>query len=223
MNIIRLGTDEAGRGPLAGNVVSATVFSFSSEHESLLKNFNVTDSKKLTKRKRRKILDTLGFKVESLESNKVIKIKEGLFVVISIGSPRLIEQINILAATLKTMRDSCLLGLSDFKINEFDQIQWNIDGNKSPVTSKNELSMFPKNININPIIKGDSKDIYIGLASIFAKEFRDYEMEIANKKYPQYEFDKHSGYPTKKHLESLKKFGPCEIHRRTFKGVKELI
>ena len=67
-----------------------------------------------------------------------------------------------------------------------------------------------------PIIKGDEKSYSIACASILAKVHRDRLMLEMDKKYPQYEFKNHKGYGTKKHIELLKKFGKCDIHRNTF-------
>ena len=66
------------------------------------------------------------------------------------------------------------------------------------------------------VVKGDSRSANIAAASILAKVSRDrYMLEMAQK-YPEYEFEKHKGYPTKRHYELLRKYGPCPIHRRTF-------
>lgn len=70
------------------------------------------------------------------------------------------------------------------------------------------------------IIKGDQKSVSIAAASILAKVERDRYMIEVGKKYPEYGFDKHKGYPTKKHLEALKTYGPCPIHRKSFNPVK---
>ena len=67
-----------------------------------------------------------------------------------------------------------------------------------------------------PIIKGDAKSISIGAASIVAKVTRDRMMAEFDVKYPGYEFAKNKGYGTAAHIEGLKKYGPCEIHRRSF-------
>ena len=67
-----------------------------------------------------------------------------------------------------------------------------------------------------PIIKGDAKSISIGAASIVAKVTRDRMMAEFDEKYPGYEFAKNKGYGTAAHIEGLKKYGPCEIHRRSF-------
>lgn len=67
-----------------------------------------------------------------------------------------------------------------------------------------------------PIVKGDAKSYSIACASILAKVYRDRLMEELDNKYPEYNFKKHKGYGTKEHIENLKKFGKCEIHRNTF-------
>ena len=66
------------------------------------------------------------------------------------------------------------------------------------------------------IIKGDALSYNIAAASILAKVYRDKLMENLDKKYPEYNFAKHKGYGTKAHIEALKKYGKCEIHRETF-------
>jgi ribonuclease HII len=73
------------------------------------------------------------------------------------------------------------------------------------------------------IIKGDSKSISIAAASILAKVTRDRIMIEYDKQYPEYGFKKHKGYPTKQHKEALKKYGPCPIHRRSFKPVQDVL
>ncbi len=67
-----------------------------------------------------------------------------------------------------------------------------------------------------PIIKGDAKSYSIAAASILAKVYRDRLMEELDAKYPEYNFKKHKGYGTKEHIEALKKYGKCPIHRDTF-------
>jgi ribonuclease HII len=71
------------------------------------------------------------------------------------------------------------------------------------------------------VVKGDSLSFSIAAASILAKVARDRYIEEADKLYPQYGFALHKGYGTKAHLEAIAKFGPCPIHRLTFKGVRE--
>lgn len=71
-------------------------------------------------------------------------------------------------------------------------------------------------VNSSYAVKGDSKSASIACASIVAKVYRDNLMKQYAKKYPQYHFEKNSGYGSKEHIDAIKKFGPCEIHRRSF-------
>lgn len=74
-----------------------------------------------------------------------------------------------------------------------------------------------------PIIKGDAKSASIAAASIMAKVTRDRIMAQYHSMYPQYGFDRHKGYGTKAHIEKLSQYGPCDIHRKTFNKVKDLL
>ena len=66
------------------------------------------------------------------------------------------------------------------------------------------------------MVKGDSRSASIAAASILAKVSRDRYMEEMAQRYPQYEFQRHKGYPTKLHYERLREYGPCPIHRRSY-------
>lgn len=72
------------------------------------------------------------------------------------------------------------------------------------------------------IVKGDGKSLSIATASIFAKVTRDRWMREAAERYPEYGFERHKGYGTKAHLEALRKYGPCPLHRRSFQPVAQL-
>jgi ribonuclease HII len=72
-----------------------------------------------------------------------------------------------------------------------------------------------------PVVKGDLRCRTIAAASVLAKVYRDQRMASYHLLYPQYNFASHKGYATREHLESLRRWGPCPVHRRTFKGVKE--
>ena len=85
-----------------------------------------------------------------------------------------------------------------------------VDGNKSPY--------FP--VESKAVIKGDETVLAIGAASIIAKVFRDGLMEELGKKYPDYDFEKNKGYPTKSHIQTLGAIGPCAQHRNSFAPVK---
>jgi len=126
-----------------------------------------------------------------------------LSVGISAVSNRTIDEINILNASLLAMKNA----INKLKIKPDIVL---VDGNKIPNSGFFEI----------PIKKGDSKSLSIAAASILAKYIRDKIMEKYSKLYPEFLFHIHKGYPTKKHKELIKIYGPCKIHRRTFKGVK---
>jgi len=117
-----------------------------------------------------------------------------------------IDLLNILRATLKAM----VLAVESLPLSP-DFIL--IDGNQTlhfPVPQK-------------PIRKGDQICNSIAAASIVAKVTRDRMMFECHQKYPQYNFAKHKGYGTKEHRKAIETFGICELHRKTFRGVKEYL
>ncbi len=73
------------------------------------------------------------------------------------------------------------------------------------------------------LVKGDSRSISIACASIVAKVTRDRIMQACHRRFPHYGFDRHKGYPTAAHKKALASHGPCPLHRKTFKGVRELL
>jgi ribonuclease HII len=179
------GIDEAGRGPLAGPVVSAAVIIPIS-----LQIPGISDSKKLSPQKRECLYEKIYDSAVSVG--------------IGIVDPFEIDRINILQAALLSMamavenlapQPDCLLIDGTFLIS----------------------STLPQ----EAIPKGDALSASIAAASIVAKVTRDRLMERYHEDYPQFEFSKHKGYPTKAHKQAIQKFGCCPIHRRTFKGVKE--
>lgn len=114
-----------------------------------------------------------------------------------------IDRINIFQAAMLAMKRA--VGLLAVRPDE----AW-IDGNHCP-----ELDCRSR-----AIVDGDAKHKMISAASILAKTARDAEMCALHERFPQYGFDRHKGYSTPEHFESLAKFGPCEIHRRSFEPVK---
>lgn len=202
-----IGCDEVGRGPIAGPVNACAVRIESSKLVDELLAINVTDSKKLTEKKRKKILKLLGIDIDKLELNRVYKINyagEKIGFCIAEHSPEEIDNMNILKASLSAMKNA-----SEKLINTGDKIL--VDGNK----------IFSSETVIEAVVKGDSKSTAIGLASIIAKVFRDEKMKEYDRKFPGYGLANHAGYPTKEHKFAVEKLGPTPIHRKTFKGVKE--
>ena len=179
------GIDEAGRGPLAGPVVAASVIL---PEDSRVRGLN--DSKKLSEKKRNLIYQIIRQKAVAIG--------------IGITYENIIDQINILQAAKAAMADSVsrLSCKPDFLL---------IDGNQKIA------SMIPQ----LTIVKGDALSASIAAASVVAKVTRDRMMIHYDDIYPQYGFSKHKGYGTQDHLKNINKFGPCKIHRKTFKGVKE--
>lgn len=174
------GIDEAGRGPLAGPVCAAAVIlPIGLEIEGL------NDSKKLSEKKREALYDIITEKAVAYS--------------IALVDEKTIDEINILQATFKAMRNA-VEGLSvkpDIAL---------IDGNQKPGLS----------IEQRTIVKGDAKSMSVAAASILAKVTRDRLMIKLDKEYPEYQFAKHKGYGTKLHYECLEKYGVSPVHRRTF-------
>ena len=203
-----IGCDEVGRGPIAGPVNACAV---SLSDESLidyLKSINVTDSKKLSEKKRANILKVLEINILKVKPNISYEMKTEYgsfsFCVTELDNKK-IDKINILQASLLAMKQA-----SDVLIRDKKDIVL-IDGNK----------VFESEVETSAVIKGDSKMVCIGLASIIAKVFRDEKMKKYALKYPGYFLQKNAGYPTKEHKLAVEKLGVTPIHRKTFKGVKE--
>lgn len=188
-----LGVDEAGRGPLAGPVVSAAAWVnpevFKKEFE--LKNL-IRDSKKLSEKQREEIYKYIIKSDDFLVSTKSI-------------SHKTIDKINILQASLLSMRLAAEELSEKIKTNK--KIYVLLDGNKKVPKLEFDQRLF---------VKGDQNIFSIAVASICAKVYRDRLMNDYHKKHPQYGFNKHRGYGTKLHFENLKKYGPCQIHRKSF-------
>jgi len=189
------GIDEAGCGPLAGPVVACVVILPRDYFNPL-----IYDSKMLHPSTRKKIFQEI--------LNNAIEIGVG------ICSNEEIDKLNIRNATRKAMERA----LEDIEIQP-DVVL--IDGNVFD-TNYNMLNSNGKRVIFKNIIKGDRRSITIASASIVAKVLRDEMMSEYEKLYPNFKFSKHKGYPTKEHIQELRKFGPTEIHRKTFKQVKQL-
>ena len=180
-----IGTDEAGRGPLCGPVVTAAVSLFTEIP-------GINDSKKLSEKKRLELVPLI--------------VQNSFWAVYSV-LPKVIDEMNILHASL--------FGMSLCAKRVMRKTEQNcvvlIDGNKKTGQFENEIS----------VVKGDAKSINIAAASILAKTYRDRIMDKWDKIYPEYHLSSHKGYPTAEHYEILKKIGPCEIYRKSFKLVKK--
>ena len=128
-----------------------------------------------------------------------IIMREAISVGVGIISPSRIDEINILQATYEAMREA----IQKLTI--------------TPDILLNDAVTIPRiDIAQVPIIKGDAKSLTIGAASIIAKVTRDRMMIEYADIFPEYGFEKHKGYGTAAHIQALKEFGPCPIHRRSF-------
>ena len=153
----------------------------------------LTDSKKLTEKKR----DLYAAYIK----------EHALAYGIGIVSPEEIDKINILEASRKAM----MIAIAEVR-------------KKIPVDYiLSDAMKMDLDIPVLPIIKGDAKSINIAAASVIAKVTRDAMMYEFDKKYPEYGFAKHKGYPTKKHLEAISKYGIFDGYRLTYGPVKEIL
>ncbi len=184
--VLECGTDEAGRGCLAGPVTAAAVI--------LPENFSLhllNDSKQLSEKTREQLkpmieAQAISFAVTHLE-------------------PLVIDEINILNASIKAMQESIL------KLNPIPEYII-VDGNRFK-----PLNQIP----YTTIIKGDSKYLSIAAASVLAKTYRDEYMDKIHEEFPMYNWKKNKGYPTAEHREAIKKYGTTKYHRMSFRLLPE--
>ena len=178
------GVDEVGRGPLVGNVVAAcVVLPLNYQLEGL------TDSKKLSAKKREQFYDIL--------------MKDALAIGIGEISPKVIDEVNIYQATKLAMKEAIE------KANEKLKLEYILI----------DAMPLELEIPTTSIIKGDSKSLSIAAASVIAKVTRDRELCELDKKYPMYDFANNKGYGTKKHLEEISTYGICKYHRLSYAPV----
>ena len=183
---IETGTDEAGRGCLAGPVTAAAVILPAHFENSIL-----NDSKQLSEKAREKLRpiieeQAVSFAVTHLE-------------------PLIIDEINILNASIKAMQDSIL------KLNPKPEYII-VDGNRfKPVAD----------IPYSCIVKGDAKFMSIAAASVLAKTYRDEYMNKIHEEFPMYNWKQNKGYPTQEHREAIRKYGVTKYHRMSFRLLPE--
>ena len=181
------GVDEVGRGPLIGPVVAACcVLNDDFYLEGL------TDSKKLSEKKREKFYDYI--------------IQNSVYGIGIIG-PEKIDEVNIYEATKLAMKKA------------IKEVQ------KQVPLEHVLIDAMPLSLDVETtsIIKGDSKSISIAAASVIAKVTRDRMMIELDKKYPMYGYKSHKGYPTKKHIEAINKYGLIDGYRKTYGPVKKIL
>lgn len=203
---LECGTDEAGRGCLAGPVTAAAVIlpdGFISE--------SLNDSKQLSEKIREKI--------------KSVIIEKAVTFSVTHLEPKIIDEINILNASIKAMQE-CVI-----KLNPLPNYII-VDGNSS-ITPKggiknkggklftdSEIELLLSIPNTS-IIKGDSKFMSIAAASVLAKTYRDEYMNRIHEEFPMYNWKKNKGYPTQEHREAIRKYGTTKYHRMSFRLIPE--
>jgi ribonuclease HII len=186
--ILVAGVDEAGRGPIAGEVFAAAVIL----HQGC-EITGIVDSKKLSSSER----DRLCKEIKSAAVSWAV----------SFATVAEIDQMNILQASLLAMTRA--IGTLDARP---DLVL--VDGNRVPSDI---------DIEAQSIIRGDQTEKAISAASIIAKVARDNRMRELHDQFPQWMFDTHKGYPTKKHIEIINDIGLTPHHRRTFAPVRRII
>lgn len=200
------GTDEAGRGCLAGPVTAAAVILPLNYKLDLL-----NDSKQLSEKIREKLKPVL---IETVTC----------FAFTHIHNEE-IDEINILNASMKAMQE-CILKL--FPTPDFIVVDGNRNINSKlgmkqatgKIFSTQEIELL-KSIPNQSIIKGDSKYTCIAAASVLAKTFRDEYMNKIHEEFPMYNWKKNKGYPTTEHREAIIKYGITKYHRKSFRLLPE--
>ena len=180
--VLEAGCDEAGRGCLAGPVYAAAVilpFNYSNKW--------LDDSKKISE----KVRNELRLEIESVAVSWAV----------GICSPREIEKINILHASILAMHKA-------LDLLKIEPVHIAVDGNRFKPY---------KTIKHQTVVKGDGKYLNIAAASILAKTHRDECMQALHQEFPVYDWNKNKGYPTKEHRKAIKEFGIAKYHRKTFK------
>jgi len=183
---IETGTDEAGRGCLAGPVTAAAVILPSNFENKIL-----NDSKQLSEKSR--------------EQLKPIIEEQAISFAVTHLEPLVIDEINILNASIKAMQESIL------KLDPKPEYII-VDGNRfKPVLD----------IPHSCIVKGDAKFMSIAAASVLAKTYRDEYMNRIHEEFPMYNWKQNKGYPTLEHREAIRKYGVTKYHRMSFRLLPE--
>jgi ribonuclease HII len=183
---IETGTDEAGRGCLAGPVTAAAVILPANFENKIL-----NDSKQLSEKLR--------------EQLKPIIEEQAVSFAVTHLEPLVIDEINILNASIKAMQESIL------KLDPKPEYII-VDGNRfKPVLD----------IPHSCIVKGDAKFMSIAAASVLAKTYRDEYMNRIHEEFPMYNWKQNKGYPTQEHREAIRKYGVTKYHRMSFRLLPE--
>jgi ribonuclease HII len=197
------GADEVGMGPLAGPVVAAVCLLKAGDYSRRTNDkwfYRVRDSKTIAKSERSKLeelilanCESYGVGEASVLEIEEINIHQARFLAMNRALEKCLQQENLQIDFLATNK-ACLLVDGKFVIP----------------------NLVHENIQQQAIVKGDQKVLSIAAASILAKSHRDRLLERLSEQYPEYELQQHKGYGTQKHIAAIRKFGPSEIHRKSF-------
>lgn len=204
--ILETGTDEAGRGCLAGPVTAAAIILPPDFQNEIL-----NDSKQLSEKTREKLRPIIE--------------QQALTFAVTHLHPKEIDEINILNASMKGMQE-CVLKLNttpEFIIvdgNRALNAKLGLKNSFGKRFTKEEIELL-KSIPNQSIIKGDSKYLSIAAASVLAKTYRDDYMNAIHEEFPMYNWKKNKGYPTQEHREAIRKYGTTKYHRMSFRLLPE--
>ncbi|MSP90872.1 MAG: ribonuclease HII [Myxococcales bacterium] len=194
------GTDEVGRGPLAGPVYAAAVVL---PPDGAARLAGLDDSKRLTAAER----ERLAPQVRAI----------ALAWAVVARSPADIDRLNILGAALDAMGEAVARVRTQLLARSGSvRVMVAVDGNQP-------LRRLPPGWEQRTIVGGDARSTAIAAASVLAKVERDAAMDALDAQYPGYGFARHKGYPTPDHLDALRRLGPCALHRRSFAPVRTLL
>lgn len=205
------GVDEVGRGPWAGPLVACAVI-LPITPNFLLEKLN--DSKKLSPGTR----EDLNKKIRNLSiSIGIGEVSVALLDKIGVGKANKLAFLSALL-NLEIFPNYIILDYLSISTKDLDLL---LELNPSPekIAKITKLENLIKNCQKN-IKFGDSISASIAAASIVAKTYRDNLMREIHPKFPQYNFKNNKGYPSKEHIQALKEWGPCEIHRKSFAPIR---
>jgi len=200
-----VGVDEAGRGPLAGCVVACALY-IKNKGKIIESEFNkVSDGYWHFLHSKRPIIK--DSKRLSLAQREIVfeQLRENTVFSVGLATHKEIDKFNILKATFIAF-ERAIGGL----LKSYPRLKkagFIIDGNKFSTA-------IP--IKYQCVVKADERVLEVAFASIVAKLFRDYLMGVADMCFPQWDFLEHKGYPTREHIDTIKKYNLCPLHRRSF-------
>jgi len=188
VNLPFIALDEAGRGPLAGPVSVSGVLI--NDTKVLSSIIGINDSKKLSASKREQV---------NTQARELIKMK------------------NVMVSNKYIDKNGINTALRKASLEVIEYLSANTEVGFILLDGKHDYIKHPS-IKVHTLIKGDSRSLSIALASINAKISRDRKMISYSKNFPEYKFEDNMGYGTKRHIQAIKEFGACKLHRNSYLG-----